>query len=69
MVSRKWLYSYRMLTARLREGAGAPTTRTAGLNGRSSAAQALPRPLAANDELAEANPAKPELLLTAGGKV
>ncbi|MGH9425459.1 MAG: hypothetical protein ACRD2L_04025 [Terriglobia bacterium] len=67
MVSRNWLYSYRILTARLREGAGAPTYRTSGLNGGSAGAQ--PRSLAVNDEIAEAKPMKPALLLTAGGKM
>ena len=58
MASRKWLYSYRILTARLRDGADAP------LNV-GSAAQ--PRLLSANAE-AEAKPAKPARLLTAGRK-
>ncbi len=30
MISRKWLYSYRMLTARLHEGMPAPTNQMAG---------------------------------------
>ncbi len=30
MISRKWLYSYRMLTARLHEGTPAPTNRMTG---------------------------------------
>jgi hypothetical protein len=67
MVSRKWIYSYRILTARLREGADAPTARTAGLNGGSAVAP--PGSLSVNAELAEAKPAKPALLLTAGRKM
>jgi len=67
MVSRKWFYSYRILTARLREGVAAPTTRTGGFTAGSAAPQ--PQEISVNDELTEAKPAKPALLLTAGGKM
>ena len=66
MVSRKWLYSYRILLARLREGMEVSTARSAGLS--SGSAQTEPRPLPVEGDLGEAN-TKPVLRLTAGGKV
>ena len=66
MVSRKWLYSYRMLTARLHDGAPA-TSRTEGLAAESDAPQ--PRQVSVNDVLAEGDPEKPALRLTAGKKM
>jgi len=67
MVSRKWFYSYRILTARLREGVTSPTTRTGGFTAGSATPQ--PQEISVKDELAEAKPAKPALLLTSGGKM
>jgi len=67
MVSRKWLYSYRILLARLREGIDAPATRSADLNGVSEVAG--PRSLPVNTELPESNLAEPALRLSAGGKI
>jgi hypothetical protein len=66
MVSRKWLYSYRILTARLREGADAPTARTAGFAAESAPPQ--PQQIPVNDQLTEGERAKPALFLTAGGQ-
>jgi len=66
MASLKWLYSYRILTARLREGADAPTSLTAGFTTGSAPLQQ--RQSAVNDELTQGKPAKPALLLTAGRK-
>ena len=63
MASLKWLYSYRILTARLREGADAPTSLTA-----TGSAPLQRRQSSVNDELTQGKPAKPALLLTAGRK-
>ena len=67
MVSRKWFYSYRILTARLREGVATPANQRAGFATGSAAPQ--PRQMSVNDELTEGESAKPALLLTAGGKM
>jgi hypothetical protein len=64
MVSRKWLYSYRILTERLHERGPVPATRAAGFALESSEPQ--PRQISVNDELTESQPAKPALMLTAG---
>lgn len=63
MVSRKWLFSYRILTARLREGAVAPAARAVGMNGKPAAAQ--PRSAAIHADLTEAQPGKRMLFLRA----
>ena len=63
MVSRKWLYTYRMLTARLHDGA--PTTNgTEDLATESDAAQ--PRQIPVNDDPAVGDPEKAPLRLSAG---
>ena len=67
MVSRKWFYSYRILTARLRESVPTPASRRAGFATGSTAPQ--PRQISINDELTEGEPSKPALLLTVGGKM
>ena len=67
MVSRKWFYSYRILTARLRESVATPASRRAGVATRSAAPQ--PRQISINDEPTEGEPSKSALLLTAGGKM
>jgi len=66
MVSRKWLYSYRILTARLHEGEPTPASRVAGFD--VASAEPQPRQISVNDELTESQPAKPALMLTAGRK-
>jgi hypothetical protein len=66
MVSRKWFYSYRLLTARLREVRPAPTNQTAGFTVGSEAPQQ--RQTSLHDGLTENQPAKPALMLTAGRK-
>ena len=66
MISRKWLYTYRMLTARLHEGAPAPANQTAGFTVGSDAPQSLQ--ISRNDELTESKPTEPVLMLTAGRK-
>ena len=67
MVSRKWLYSYRLLTARLHQGEPAPASQTSGF----SVGLAVPqdRQISVHDDLTENQPAKPALMLTAGRKV
>jgi len=63
MISRKWLYSYRMFTARLHERTQAPTNRATGFAG------SVPPPsqqLSVKEELTEPKPTKPAL--TARGK-
>jgi hypothetical protein len=66
MVSRKWLYSYRMLTARLHDGV--PTTnRTEDLAIESDTPQ--PRQIPVNDDLAVGEPEKTPLRLTAGKNI
>jgi hypothetical protein len=63
MVSRKWLYTYRMLTARLHDGA--PTTnRAEDLATESDVAQ--PGQIPVNDDLTVGEPEKTPLRLTAG---
>ncbi len=57
MISRKWLYTYRMLTARLHEEEQAPTNQTD---------VRQPRQISLNDELTENKPTKPALMLKAG---
>ena len=66
MVSRKWLYSYRLLTARLHQGEPSPASQTSG----SSVGLAAPqeRQISVHNELTENQPAKPALMLTAGRK-
>ena len=66
MISRKWLYTYRMLTARLHQGEPTPASQTSGFAVGSDAPQS--RQISLNDELTESNPAKPALMLTAGTK-
>lgn len=63
MISRKWLYSYRMFTARLHEGTQAPTNRATGFAG---SVPPPPRQLSVKEELTEPRPTRPAL--TAGGK-
>jgi hypothetical protein len=63
MISRKWLYSYRMLTARLHEGTQAPTNRVTGFVG---SVPPPPEQLSVRDELTEPRPTRPAL--TAVGK-
>jgi len=66
MVSRKWLYSYRMFTARLHDWA--PTkNRTEGLSTESDMPQ--PQQILVNDDLAEGRLEKPVLRLTVGEKM
>ena len=67
MISRKWLYTYRMLTARLHQGEPTPASQTSGF----SVGLAAPeeRQISVHDELTENQPAKPALMLTAGRKV
>jgi hypothetical protein len=67
MISHKWFYSYRILTARLRAGADADTAQTSGLDAGSAVAQA--QSLSDNAAPGEAKAAKPALLVTAGGKM
>ena len=65
MVSRKWLYSYRLLSARLHhQGEPSPESQTSGF----SVGLATPqeRQVSVHDELTENQPAKPVLMLTAG---
>jgi hypothetical protein len=64
MITRKWLYSYRMLTARLHEGMSAPTNLVAGFSVGSVPAQ--PQELSAKEELAERKPTMQALPI--GGK-
>ncbi|MSO21958.1 MAG: hypothetical protein EXQ58_01615 [Acidobacteria bacterium] len=64
MDSRKWLYSYRILTAKLREGTDSPKSPTASFAAESAPPQ--PQQIPVNDELTEGEPAKPALFLTAG---
>jgi hypothetical protein len=66
MVSRKWLYSYRILTARLHEGGPMPTRQAAGFA--VGSAERQPQQISVNDELTESTPANPALVLTAGRK-
>ena len=66
MISRKWLYSYRMFTARLHEGTQAPTNRVTGFAG---SVPPPPQQLSVKDELTEPMPTMPTRpALTAGGK-
>ena len=67
MVSRKWLYSYRLLTARLHQGEPTPASQTCGFSIGLAAPQE--REISVHDELTESQPAKPALMLTAGRKV
>jgi hypothetical protein len=67
MVSRKWLYSYRLLIARLHQGEPSPASQTSGLSVGLAAPQE--RQISVHDELTENQPAKPALMLTAGRKV
>ena len=67
MVSHKWFYSYRILTARLRAGADATRPRLPVWTAGSAAAQA--QSISDNAAPTEAKPAKPALLVTAGGKM
>ena len=62
MVSRKWLYSYQILTKRL-HGLAHETSQTESLATESVAPQ--PQQIPVNDDLAEGQPEKP-LRLTAG---
>ena len=66
MISRKWLYSYRILTARLHEGEPMSTSRAAGFTVGSDAPQ--PGQISVHDELTESKPSTPPLMLTAGRK-
>jgi hypothetical protein len=67
MISRKWLYSYRLLTARLHQGEPTPASQTAGFAVGLAAPQR--RQISVDDELTENQPAKPALMLTAGRKI
>jgi hypothetical protein len=64
MTTRKWLYSYRMLIARLHEGMSAPTHLVPDFIGGPDSEE--PRQILANEELAERRPTLPAL--SAGGK-
>jgi hypothetical protein len=66
MVSRKWLYSYRILTARLHEGEPMHASWSAGFD--VGSAEPQPLEISVDDELTESQPAKPALMLTAGRK-
>jgi hypothetical protein len=66
MVSRKWFYSYRILTARLQEGEPMPASRAAAFA--EASAEPQPQQISLNDELTESKPAEPVLMLTAGRK-
>ena len=67
MVSRKWLYSYRLLTARLHQGEPRSASQTSGFSVGLAAPQE--RQISVHEELTENQPAKPALMLTAGSKV
>ena len=67
MVSRKWFYSYRLLTARLHQREPTPASQTAGFAVGLAAPQQ--RQISVDDELTENQPAKPALMLTAGRKI
>ena len=67
MVSRKWLYSYGLLTARLHQREPNPASQTSGFSVGLAAPQE--RQISVHDELTENQPAKPALMLTAGRKV
>jgi hypothetical protein len=67
MTSRKWLYSYRLLTARLHQGGPTPASQTSGFSIGLAAPQE--REISVHDELTENQPAKQALMLTAGRKV
>ena len=66
MISRKWLYSYRTLTARLHQVERMPASRATGFAVGSTESQL--RQISANDELTESEPAKQALPITAGSK-
>ena len=66
MISRKWLYTYRMLTARLHQGEPTPPSQASGFAVGSDAPQL--RQISLNDEPTENNPVKPALMLMAGIK-
>ena len=66
MISRKWLYTYRMLTARLHQSEPTPASQTSGFAVGVAAPQQ--RQISLNDVLTENNPAKPAFMLTAGTK-
>jgi len=67
MVSRKWLYSYRLLTERLHQGEPRSASQTSGFSVGLAAPQE--RQISVHEELTENQPAKPALMLTAGRKV
>ena len=66
MVSRKWLYSYRILTARLHEREPFPASQAGGYDVGSSEPQ--PRQISVDDDRAENQPTGAALMLTAGSK-
>jgi hypothetical protein len=66
MVTRKWLFSYRILTARLREGGGAPTVQVAGMNGRPASTPS--RSIEVSPAFAKAHFGKRTWLFRAGEK-
>ena len=66
MAPLKWLYSYRMLTARLRDGVPPSATRTAGFVSEPDVSQ--PRQGSVNHEPSEGKSAKTALVLAAGAK-
>jgi hypothetical protein len=59
MISRKWLYSYRLLTARLHEVGPTTASQTSGFSIGLAASQE--REISVHDELTENQPAKPAL--------
>ena len=67
MISRKWLYSYRLLTARLHQGEPPLASQTADF----AVGSAIPRQrqISVHDELTESKPSTPPLMLTAGRKI
>ena len=66
MVSRKWLYSYRILTARLHEREPLPASQAGGYDVGTSEAQ--PRQISVEDDRTESQPTVAALMLTAGSK-
>lgn len=66
MVSRKWFYSYRILTARLHEGEPMPASPAAAFA--QVSAEPQPQQISLNDELTESKPAETVLTLTGGRK-
>jgi hypothetical protein len=68
MVTRKWLFSYRILTSRLREGGGAPTVRVAGMNGGPASTSTQSRSIDVSPAFAKTHFGKRTWLFRAGEK-